>query len=70
MLPFLANTLPEIQVQLNNLTQLAEKMSKFDWANLFVGTIISIVIQLSITPDNAKTLWGIIKGIFTGYFLN
>lgn len=59
----------EIISNLNRLTELAEDLNKFDWKNLFIGTIISIVIQLSVTPENAKLLWDMIKRIFSTYFL-
>jgi hypothetical protein len=70
MLPFLAEEMNKIEPQLSHIQTMAEKLSKFDWTNLFIGTIISIVIQLNVTPDNATILWNLIKSIFMGYFLN
>jgi len=58
-----------IESKLDHLLELAKDMNKFDWKNLFIGTIISIIIQLGITPDNASNLWKIIKQIFSNYFL-
>ena len=58
-----------INNKLDNLTQLAKEMNKFDWKSLFIGTIVSIVIQLGVTPENAKTLWQMIKQSFHSYFL-
>lgn len=69
-LPFLIESQTEIQAKLDHITQLAERMSKFDWTNLFVGVIVSIIIQLNVTPDNATALWNLIRSIFRGYFLN
>jgi hypothetical protein len=70
------NTIPlleEQQVviinQLNHLSELAKDLNKFDWKNLFIGTIISIVIQLYVTRENAEKLWTLIKLIFSNYFL-
>ena len=66
--------LPEEQInalnnKLDNLITLAKEMNKFDWKSLFIGTIISIIIQLSVTPENAKSIWEIIKQVFYSYFL-
>ncbi len=58
-----------INLKLDNLTELAKDMNKFDWKSLFIGTIISIIIQLYISPDNAKMLWTLIKQVFNNYLL-
>jgi hypothetical protein len=58
-----------INSKLDHLVDLAKEMNKFDWKNLFVGTIISMIIQLSVTQDNAKALWILIKQIFNNYLL-
>lgn len=50
-----------IQINLEHLLTLAENLGKFDWKNLFVGTMISIIIQLEVNKE---------KGIFYNYFLN
>lgn len=50
--------------KLNEITTLALELNKFDWINLFVGTIISIIIQLNVTKENANLLWSFIKQIF------
>lgn len=54
-----------INAKLDHLINLAEDMNKFDWNSLFIGTIISIIIQLSVTQENAKLLWDIIKFSFS-----
>ena len=59
-----------INNKLDHLIVLAETSSKFDWKAQFVGTIIAIIIQLSVSPANAKALWDLIKHVFSGYFLN
>ncbi|MBA4242140.1 MAG: hypothetical protein C0448_15555 [Sphingobacteriaceae bacterium] len=55
--------------KLDHLVELAKDMNKFDWKSLFVGTIISVIIQLSVTQDNAKELWTLIKQIFSTYLM-
>lgn len=59
----------EIIIGLERLTELAKELNKFDWKNLFIGTIISITIQLNVTPDNATLLWELIQNVFSNYFL-
>ncbi|MDQ3021320.1 MAG: hypothetical protein M3R36_12235 [Bacteroidota bacterium] len=58
-----------INSKLDYLTMIALTLNKFDWKSLFIGTIISIIIQSSISPENSKALWLLIKGIFNNYFL-
>ena len=58
-----------INDKLDHLTEMAKEMSKFDWKSLFIGTIVSIVIQLAVNQENAKNLWILIKQIFNTYML-
>lgn len=58
-----------IEKKLDNLTEIGLTLSKFDWKSLFVGTIISIIIQLAVTQENARAIWSVIKKIFNTYFL-
>lgn len=58
-----------INTKLDHLTDVAKEMNKFDWKGLFVGTIITIVIQLNVNPQNAQALWILIKQIFNNYLL-
>lgn len=55
--------------KLDHLTELATEMNKFDWKSMFIGTIVSIIIQLSVTPQNAMTLWTLIKQVFSTFIL-
>lgn len=68
-IPLLEEQQVAIINQLNHLTELAKDLNKFDWKNLFIGTIISIVTQLYVTRDNAERLWALIKMIFSNLFL-
>ncbi len=65
----LPEQLKVLENKIDHLTGIALDLSKFDWKGLFVGTMVSIIIQLSVTPENAKALWDIIKSIFSKYFL-
>jgi hypothetical protein len=68
-IPLLEEQQVAIINQLNHLTELAKELNKYDWKNLFIGTIISIVIQLYVTRENAEKLWTLIKMIFSNFFL-
>lgn len=68
-LSLLPEQVSAINNKLDHLTDLAKEMNKFDWKGLFIGTLISIIIQLSVTPENAKSLWDLVKKIFSNYLL-
>lgn len=68
-IPLILNQQNEIILRLDHLSETAKELGKFDWINLFVGTIISIVIQLNVTPENANAIWDLIKRVFNNYFL-
>ncbi len=56
--------------KLDHLLDMTSSLNKYDWANLFIGTIIGIIIQLGVTQANAKALWNLIKSIFHGLLLS
>jgi len=68
-IPLILSQQEAIISRLDHLNETAKDLGKFDWVNLFIGTIISIVIQLNVTPENANALWDLIKSIFNNYFL-
>lgn len=69
-LPFLEGRFEEIDNKLAHLVTLGEKLSKFDWANLFLGTMMGILTNIGTSPENTKIVFDLIKQIFMGYFLN
>lgn len=68
-IPLILNQQNEIILRLDHLGETAKELGKFDWVNLFVGTIISVVIQLNVTPENTAAIWDLIKRVFNNYFL-
>ena len=68
-IPLILNQQSEIILRLDHLSETAKELGKFDWVNLFIGTIISVVIQLNVTPENANAIWDLIKRVFNNYFL-
>lgn len=55
--------------QLDVLLERTSTLNKFEWQHFFIGTIVSIIIQLNVTPDNAALLYELIKRTFKGLFL-
>lgn len=68
-IPLLLNQQQEIILRLEHLSDTAKELGKFDWVNLFIGTIVSIIVQLNVTPENANAIWDLIKRVFNNYFL-
>ena len=58
-----------IESKLDHLTELAVQMNKFDWKGLFIGTIVSLILENSLTAENTRSLWAIIKNVFHSIFL-
>ena len=65
--------LPEQVALLNDkldlVLDMTTQLGRFDWKSLFIGTIVSIIIQLGVTQDNAKAIWALIKRVFHNYFI-
>lgn len=68
-IPLPTEQLSDIKEELKRLIVLAKDYGKYDWLNLFVGSMISIFIQLSVTKENVVLLWEVIKSAFVNYFL-
>lgn len=70
------STIPEFQEHLENinqkldhLTDMVEKLGKFDWRGLFVGTMVNIVTAYAVPPETTSHLWESVKQIFNTYLL-
>lgn len=68
-LPLIQEQQTEIINHLDKLSEQAKELGKFDWRNLFVGTMLAIFIQLGVSPENISALWELIKSTFNNYFL-
>lgn len=53
-----------IMNKLNDIESLAKDLNKYDWFNLLIGTLMSIMIQLHVTQDNANFVWSLVKQVF------
>jgi hypothetical protein len=50
-----------INSKLDHVTELAITMNKFDWKGLLVGTAVSLVMQLALTPESSKAFLELLK---------
>ncbi len=69
-LGFANSDLDFINEKLNLLIENTERLNKFDWKSLFLGTIISIIIQLSISQEQGHQIWRFIHDLFNNLFLS
>ena len=62
-------TINQINIKLDILNDKADKFSKTDWKELFIGAIIGVIFNLAIPQDTANAIWEIIRQIFKHYIL-
>ncbi len=53
-----------VEGKLDYVAEKAKTLGRVDWKNLFVGTIISLVVQYAIPPQVARTIWMIVGETF------
>ncbi len=58
-----------LQDILEHTKQVAKEMNKVDWKNLFLGSIMAAIAQLSLSQDMAKVIWSLIKESFNKLLL-
>lgn len=63
------DTINQLNIKLDSLNDKAEKLSKTDWKELFIGAIMGTIFNLAIPSDAAKTIWEIIRHTFKQYIL-
>jgi len=66
---FTTEQINAINCKLDDLKELAKDLKRFDWNSLFIGTFISIIMQLEVNKENANSLWLLIKHIFNNLLL-
>lgn len=68
-LPLILEQQLHIKDELKRITDIAKDLGKFDWTNLLIGTLVSIVVQLAITKENATALWDTVKITLRSYLI-
>ena len=59
------STIEVICNRLDNLSKKVDNSKKFDWKALFIGTIASLIMTLSIPPEASGLIWQYVKTAFT-----
>lgn len=63
-LDLLEDQVEQINLKLDHLLVLAKDMNKTDWKELFIGSIISLIMQLSIDRSVGKAIFDHLKDLF------
>ena len=63
-LDLLESQLKQINDKLDHLLNLAKSMNKTDWKELFIGSVISLIMQLSIDKATGQAIFALIRGLF------
>lgn len=66
-LDLLEEQIAQIHKKLDHLLNLAKEMNKTDWKELFIGSLISLFMQLSIDKDTGQIIFGYIKNLFVKF---
>lgn len=53
-IPLLEEQVTALRIQLDHLLELTKELNKFDWQSLFIGTMLSIIMQLNITLEECS----------------
>lgn len=63
-LNLLEKQLKQINNKLDHLLNLAKDMNKTDWKELFIGSIISLIMQLSVDKTTGQAIFALVRGLF------
>lgn len=64
-----ADKLSIIEKKLDHLTTLTTSLTKTDWNALFLGTLATMIIAVTLTPESGKQIWEYVKQVFSNLFL-
>jgi hypothetical protein len=74
-----ANRLPEadlneeeievLRVKFEHMKKMGKTLDKSDWQGLFIGTLVSTLNQLGVSPETAQEIWELLKQIFNNLLL-
>jgi hypothetical protein len=53
-----------MEAKLDYVTERAKTVGKVDWKNLFIGTMISTIVQLALPPETGHALWLLLREAF------
>lgn len=59
-----------IEAKLDHLTTLTTLLTKTDWNALFLGTLATMIIAVTLTPEIGRQIWEYAKQVFSNLFLH
>lgn len=54
----------DIKTIINHLEESAKRQGRIDWKNIVVGTLFTLAIEYSLSPENARFLITLALGLF------
>lgn len=58
-----------IRLKFEHLKKMGKNLDKSDWHGLFIGTLVSTLNQLGVSPETAQEVWELLKQIFNNLLL-
>ena len=55
--------------KLDQLLKHATDLGKVDWRNLFIGSFVTVIVQLSLSQNEGRAIWELIRQTFNNLFL-
>ena len=63
------NQISKLNEKLDNLTELTKTLTKINWVEILIGTLISQILSLQIPLDKAEQVWTLVRNAFTNWLL-
>ncbi len=58
------------ETKLDELSKKVDKLNKFDWKSLFIGTIVSLLFTFGLPPETSGFIWELVKTTFSRFQLS
>lgn len=59
----------QLNEKLDNLVELTKTLTKINWIEILIGTLISQILSLKIPSDKAEELWTLVRDAFSNWLL-
>ena len=56
----------ETNERLDYLIEAAKRQGRKDWIHTAIGVIFTLAVSLSLSPEQAKSIWGLLKSTMSG----
>lgn len=58
-----------IRLKFEHMKKMGKSLNKSDWQGLFIGTLVSTLNQLGVSPETGQELWELLRQIFNNLLL-